>query len=214
MLMSSVFPLTSHWISDCNDFLLMAFFLFLGLLSVLLLAFASCFTAINIALLVLVIVLACYDVFVILFLRRYQQRNQQPPEAESLLQPTRQTRSRFKDWLHRYNHLLRLIITEIVTYLILVSTIVYSGHSTEFLNIFSLVCSAATFFDTCNASQLVVFARLTVTLGKDLKLLFTTRQNAMWLLFHFLLHFVSYRIFQIVLLVMLYNIYTYHRHTM
>jgi len=98
-----------------------------------------------------------------------------------------------------------LVLTEIVAYLILVSTIIaYNGHSTEFLNILTLVCSAATFLILVYASQLVFFARFTVTLWKHLKPLSTTRQKAMWLLFRFLLHFVSYRIFQTVLLVMLF----------
>jgi len=160
-------------------------------------------TAINIALLVLVILLACCDAFVTLFLRHYQQKKQQSPEAESLLHPNWQTRSHFKDWLYRYNHFLRLVVTEIVAYLILVSTIAYNGHSTEFLNILTLVCSAATFLILVYAYQLVFFARFTVTLWELLKPLPTTRQKAMWLLFRFLLHFVSYRIFQTVLLVML-----------
>ena len=203
MFMSSVFPLKPNWIWD---YFQLAFFLSFGLISASLLAFSSCFKAINIALLVLVIVLACCDVFVTLFLRCCQQRNQQPPEAESLLHPNRQTRSRFKDWLYRYNYLLKLVATEIVTYLILLSTIVYSGHSTctELPSTFTLIWSAATFLILVYASQLVFFARFTVTLWKYLKPLPATRRRAWWLLFRFSLHFVSYRIFQTVLLVMLY----------
>ena len=121
---------------------------------------------IAIALLVLVIVLACCDVFVILFLRRYQQQKQQPPEAESLLHPNQQTRSRFKEWLYRYNHLLRLVVTEIVAYLIILASTIayYSGHSTKFLNILMLGCSAATFGILVYVSQLAFFARFTETL--------------------------------------------------
>jgi len=162
--MSSVFPLTPHRIWD---YFQLAFFLSFGLISASLLAFSSCFKAINIALLVLIIVLACCDVFVTLFLRCYQQQNQQMPEAESLLHPNRQTRSCFKDWLYRYNNLLKLVVTEIVTYLIVLSTIVYSGP--ELLSIFTLVWSAATFLILVYASQLVFFARFTVTLWKHLK---------------------------------------------
>ena len=203
MLMSSVFPLapnnTIHlfW-ALCQ---LLIFFLF-GLLSAVLTAYVfGGLTAVNIAQLVLIAVaflLACCDVVVTMFLRFSRPRNQQPPEAESLLHHSRQTRSCFKDWLYRYNDLLRLTVTEIVTYLILVSTIMCSGCSP---NIFVLVLSSVIFLTLVYGSQLVFFVRFTVALWKHLKPLPTTRHKAMWLLFRFLLHFVGYRILQSLFLV-------------
>ena len=208
MLMSSVFPLAPNhkvrWIWALCQLAIFGVFLVLFILAYAL----GGLTVVNITQVIftaLFFLLAGCDVFVTLFLRFYKQRNQQPPEAESLLHPNQQTRSCFMDWLYRYTYLLKLVVTEIVTYLILLSTIVYSGHSTstELLSTFMLVWSAATFLILVYASQLVFFARFTVTLWKHLKPLPTTRQNAVWLLFRFLLHFVSYRIFQTVLLVML-----------
>ena len=208
MLMSSVFPLAPN-----NTFHLfwalyqLVIFLLFGLLSVLLTKFVfGGLTAVNIAQFVLIAIaflLACCDVVVTMFLRFSRPRNQQPPEAESLLHHNRPTRYRscFKDWLYRYNDLLRLTVTEIVTYLILVSTIMCSSGCR--LNIFVLVCSSATFLTLVYASQLVFFVRFTVALWKHLKPLPTTRHKAMWLLFRFLLHFVGYRILQSLLLVML-----------
>ena len=204
MLMSSVFPLapnnTFHlfW-ALCQ---LLIFFLF-GLLSAVLTAYVfGGLTAVNIAQLVLIAVaflLACCDVVVTMFLRFSRPRNQQPPEAESLLHHSQQTQSCFKDWLYRYNDLLRLTVTEIVTYLILVSTIVCCSGSSQ--NTFVLVCSSAIFLTLVYASQLVFFVRFTVALWKHLKPLPTTRHKAMWLLFRFLLHFVGYRILQTLFLV-------------
>ena len=205
MLMSSVFPLAPN-----NTFHLfwalcqLVIFLLFGLLSVLLTKYVfGGLTAVNIAQFVLIAIaflLACCDVVVTMFLRFSRPRNQQPPEAESLLHHNRQTRSCFKDWLYRYNDLLRLTVTEIVTYLILVSTIMCSSGCR--LNIFVLVCSSATFLTLVYASQLVFFVRFTVALWKHLKPLPTTRHKAMWLLFRFLLHFVGYRILQTLFLVL------------
>ena len=204
MLMSSVFPLAPN-----NTFHLfwalcqLVIFLLFGLLSVLLTKYVfGGLTAVNIAQFVLIAIaflLACCDVVVTMFLRFSMPRNQQPPEAEPLLHHSQQTRSCIKDWLYRYNDLLRLTVTEIVTYLILVSTIVCCSGSSP--NTFVLVCSSATFLTLVYGSQLVFFVRFTVALWKHLKSLPTTRHKAMWLLFRFLLHFVGYRILQSLFLV-------------
>jgi len=52
-----------------------------------------------------------------------QQQNQQPHEAEPLLHYNGRTScmSCYKNWLHKYSDVLRLVVIEIVMYLILVS---------------------------------------------------------------------------------------------
>ena len=96
--------------------------------------------------------------------------------------------------------MVRLVVTEIVTYLILVSATI-DGPLT---NVAMLVCSAVTFVILVYFTQLLFF---------NMKLIFThfnptTQSKAKCLLFRFHVHFVGYQILQTLLMLFLIHMYT------
>ena len=129
----------------------------------------------------LFLVWSCCDIlasFLIVFQKYFSQRqNQQPHEAEPLLHYNWRTscKSRYKDWLYNYSDILRLVITEIVTHLILVSPAFASimtgflGDVTNPVNIAMLVCSTATFLLLVYVIQLMLFVKFTMTLWRQMK---------------------------------------------
>jgi len=116
---------------------------------------------VNFSFALLFLVWACCDTlacFLIVFQKCFsQQQNQQPHEAEPLLQYSWRTScmSRYKNWLYKYSDVLRLVATEIkiITYLILVSPTITSSltgscpYLTNPVDVGMLACSAATFLN-------------------------------------------------------------------
>jgi len=115
--------------------------------------------------------------------------------------------SRYRDLLYKYSDILRLVVTEIVTYFILVSPTVTEDFLclTTPVSVAMLVCSAATFLILVYITQLLFFVKFTFHLRSQMKP--HTRSKAMWLLLRFLVHFVGYRICQTLLMVLLIQIY-------
>ena len=148
-------------------------------------------------------ILACFLIAV----QKYfsQQQNQQPHEAEPLLHYNGRTScmSCYKNWLHKYSDVLRLVVIEIVMYLILVSPTITSSR-TGSCSPWMLGYSAATFLILVYVTQLLFFAKFTIHLWSQMKP--PTRNKAMWLLFRFFVHFVGYRICQTLLVVLLISI--------
>ena len=227
MLMSSVFPVASNhtlrcfWvlcqlmfsipfvvlsslqltgqesISNCNDFNI---------------TISTATANVNFSFALLFLVWACCDTlacFVIVF-QKYisQQQNQQPHEAEPLLRYNWQTScmSCYKNWLYKYSDILRLVVTEIFTYFILVSPTITSSLtgfcSYLTVNVVMLACSAATFLILVYITQLLFFVNFTIHLRSRMKP--RTRSKAMWLLLRFFVHFVGYRICQTLLVFQVY----------
>jgi len=115
--------------------------------------------------------------------------------------------SRYKDWLYKYSDVLRLAVSEIVTYLILFSPTITSALTgscprlTNRVNAWMLACSAATFLILVYVTQLLFLVKFTIYLCKEMKP--PTRSKGMGLLFHLLAHFIVYRIIQNLLIVFL-----------
>jgi len=167
---------------------------------------------VNFSFALLFLVWACCDIlacFLIVF-QKYlsQQQNQQPHETEPLLRYNWQTScmSCYKNWLYKYSDILRLVVTEIFTYFILVSPIITSSL-TGFcpyltVNVVMLGCSAATFIILVYITQLLFFVKFTIHLRSRMKP--RTQSKAMWLLLRFFVHFVGYRISQTLLVLQAY----------
>jgi len=200
MLMSSVFPLAPNHSVRCF-WALCQLILFCGnaVLSGLFMGIALMIFTFLALLLAVCDTLSCFGV---VLKTGFSQQHSRPPdhEAEPLLHRNRQTWSCCKDMLYKYNDLLRLVVAELATYLILVTTLIYSNTI--------LIYMSVSIFGVCvYVIQFLFFVKLAWTLWRQLKPLRTTRCKAMCLLLWFLLHFVGYRILQTLSLVNLALVY-------
>ena len=143
----------------------------------------------------------------------FSRQRFQPPEAEPLLHRNRQ--SWCEDMLYRYNDLLRLVVAELVVYLILVTALLnYCYREFEDPQAMIIYSSLPIFGICVYVVQFLLFLKFTWTLWRQLKPLPSTRRKVMWLLLCFFLHFVGYRILQtlslVILVVVNNNLYFYN----
>ena len=132
-----------------------------------------------------------------------QQQNEQLHEAEPLLHHNHNSRSSLKDKWFRYSDLMRLVVSEMIVWVLIlvVSWQPYTGPEVSI--ICGLMYSAVAVLIIVYSTQLLFGLRFTVNLWRQLEQLPTTRYKATWLLFRFWLHFISYRVFEILYLVLL-----------
>ena len=138
----------------------------------------------------------------------FQQRFQ-PPEAEPLLHRNRQTWSCCKDLLYRYNDFLRLIVAELVIYIILVTALLNYCYEPYNPNLVAIYASVSIFGICVYLVQFLFFVIFFGNLWRQLKPLPATRCKAMWLLLCFFLHFIGYKILQTLSLVILVLLYSF-----
>jgi len=142
--------------------------------------------------------LSCFGV---LLKTGFSQQRFQPPEAEPLLH---RNQSLCKDLLYRYNDLLRLVVAELVVYLILVTALLNYCYRSLLADPQAMIYSSLPLFGICvYVVQFLLFLEFTWTLWRQLKPLPSTRRKAMWLLLCFFLNCVGYRILQTLSLVIL-----------